>query len=314
MTVLIHMPAYPKAAPNEARPDASPMTPTETHQGLVEVGPDRIVLPYRTWAATAGLLLIVQVISILSISKANRRLSNEYSKRKELERRTLQLEEEKLNAEKNAAESSKSINRRVKARLEPTHIAATGWSGRSEDHFLDNTMKDTKASLETIVSFSSLLLEGDPSDENRVIVEIINEVAKKILDTAGDIFTTTLVIPGLADEAPHQATTDGDSDEIQDLMDELKREYMDFFHEVITECEDLIRANDVEGLGLLGHRLKGNGASYGFPEISVIGAEMEKLSKACDLGGVLKCVEKLEQVNKEFQTILEFKDIPQPVS
>ena len=308
------MPAYPKAAPNETRPDVSSMTPSETHQGLVEVSSDRIVLPYRIWMVAVGLLLIVQVISIFSISKANRRLGNEYSKRTRLERRTGQLEKEKLNAENYADELSKSIDRRVKARQEPTHIAAAGRSGRSEEHSRDDTMQDTKASLEAIVSFSNLLLEGDPSDENRAIVEIINEVAKKILDTAGDIFTATDGIPGLADEAPHQGTTDGDIDQIQDLMDELQREYMDFFHEVIIECEDLISANDVEGLEQLGHRLKGNGASYGFPEISEIGAEMEKLGKACDFGGVLKCVERLKQVNKEFQTISELKDIPQPVS
>ena len=208
-TMLIHLPAYAGDDSVETSPEILSRTSSEAQQGLVEVSSNRIVLPYWTWMFAVGLLLIIQVISILSITKGNRRLQKEHSIRKDLERRAEKLEDEKPVRNSNPGES--------------THIDFLSWSGHPGKHSLDDTMKDTKASLETIISFSSLLLDGDPSDENRAIVEIINEVANKALDTAGDIFSLIEGIPGLSYSDTDEATIQSEEDLIKDLMDELLR-------------------------------------------------------------------------------------------
>ena len=47
---------------------------------------------------------------------------------------------------------------------------------------------------------------------------------------------------------------------------------------------------DYERIATLAHNLKGTGAAYGFPEISVIGAEMEAAAKVRDGEGVRRQV------------------------
>lgn len=93
-------------------------------------------------------------------------------------------------------------------------------------------------------------------------------------------------------------------EEIAALMDTLRQEYMTAFNEVIKECDSYIASHDTAGLGGLGHRIKGNGAAYGFPEISKIGSAMEQLGKAGRFDEMLEYVEKLRAINNEFQSLL----------
>ena len=55
---------------------------------------------------------------------------------------------------------------------------------------------------------------------------------------------------------------------------------------------------DFTDLGFIGHSMKGSGASYGFPEISELGAEMEKAAKNRKLPN-------LKQLAKHFESLLE---------
>jgi len=51
------------------------------------------------------------------------------------------------------------------------------------------------------------------------------------------------------------------------------------------ECREMIRllaASDFENLALLGHNIKGSGASFGFPEISRIGAALQYSAEQMD--------------------------------
>ena len=52
-------------------------------------------------------------------------------------------------------------------------------------------------------------------------------------------------------------------------------------------------------LGGLGHRLKGNGASYGFPEI---GAEIERLGKAGRLDAIQPLIAELRRIHAGFRS------------
>ena len=93
-----------------------------------------------------------------------------------------------------------------------------------------------------------------------------------------------------------------------DVMEELRQDYMEFFAQTIDECDRLMESEDANGLGGLGHRLKGNGPAYGFPEIGRIGAEMETLGKAGDLAAMVSRVEQLKRINDEFQVRIAEKD------
>ncbi|MBL8220732.1 MAG: response regulator, partial [Bryobacterales bacterium] len=58
---------------------------------------------------------------------------------------------------------------------------------------------------------------------------------------------------------------------------------------------ELLAQADYERIATLAHNLKGTGAAYGFPQISVIGAEMEAAAKLGDEDAVRRQVLRLEQ-------------------
>ena len=90
-------------------------------------------------------------------------------------------------------------------------------------------------------------------------------------------------------------------DKMADLMRELQQEYIAEFHTTIEECEALASKHDVKGLGGLGHRLKGNGASYGFPEITDIGDQIEQLAKADNFDAILSLIDNLKEIQAGFE-------------
>ena len=92
-------------------------------------------------------------------------------------------------------------------------------------------------------------------------------------------------------------------DEMMEFMEELRREYMAEFHEVIEECEGLVSAHDTKALEGIGHRLKGNGSSFGFDHVSEIGGEMEEAGKDDDFEAVVRCVDKLREIQAEFDQL-----------
>jgi len=103
----------------------------------------------------------------------------------------------------------------------------------------------------------------------------------------------------VATEAPTEAEPAPD-DDMADLMVELRGEYMALFVDVLTECDTLVSDGDAAALGAIGHRLKGNGASYGFPEITEIGTQMEQLGKTTDLDAIRPLIDQLRQIHADF--------------
>jgi len=89
--------------------------------------------------------------------------------------------------------------------------------------------------------------------------------------------------------------------EIEDIMSGLREEYMALFHETVEEFEKLLSSKDLEGLTDLGHRIKGNSTCYGFPQISSVGAEIEKLGKAGNLDDIPPQIDLLREIQEGFQ-------------
>ena len=100
-----------------------------------------------------------------------------------------------------------------------------------------------------------------------------------------------------AEAAAPQVAPEGWSDEV---MRELRDEYMAEFGATLAEFDALVARQDAAALGRLGHRLKGSGASYGFPEITALGAQIEDLGKQAQLEPIAPLVERLRQIHAEF--------------
>lgn len=56
-----------------------------------------------------------------------------------------------------------------------------------------------------------------------------------------------------------------------------------------------IGAQDMENITLLGHRLKGSGTSYGFPDLTALGDELEQAGKAHDLARASRLAEEIQE-------------------
>ncbi|HXZ88841.1 MAG TPA: Hpt domain-containing protein [Candidatus Binataceae bacterium] len=60
----------------------------------------------------------------------------------------------------------------------------------------------------------------------------------------------------------------------------------------------IIRAAEISDYGALasiGHKIKGEGGSYGLDAVSEIGAAVEQAAKACDLAAVRQCAQQLAE-------------------
>ena len=114
---------------------------------------------------------------------------------------------------------------------------------------------------------------------------------KRVLAAHGTLDATRVT----TDAAP-ATTTD-----LDDSVHELREEYMAQFDDVLEEFEALAAAGDTAGLGAVGHRIRGNGAPYGFPEITDIGTHIEDLGNAGNLEDILPHIERLRQIRDEFQ-------------
>ncbi|MBN1916806.1 MAG: PAS domain S-box protein [Verrucomicrobia bacterium] len=108
--------------------------------------------------------------------------------------------------------------------------------------------------------------------------------------------------PRLAPSTSAPATQVEADEQFSGLLEELRGEYMDAFAGVLAEFDALAVQDDAAGLGGLGHRLKGSGASYGFPEISEIGARIEELGKAGDLDSIGPLIERLRAIQAHFES------------
>ena len=67
---------------------------------------------------------------------------------------------------------------------------------------------------------------------------------------------------------------------------------------------------DAAAVASLGHRLKGNGASYGFPEITAIGAQIEELGHTGQLDAIRPLIAQLRRIHNKFQTGLQPPVLP----
>ena len=78
------------------------------------------------------------------------------------------------------------------------------------------------------------------------------------------------------------------------LPPEMRQSYIDRRKKDLEELKAAIDKKDLSVALRVGHQLKGNGITYGFPMLSELGAKMESFAKQNDLSEVQKIVQRLE--------------------
>lgn len=94
------------------------------------------------------------------------------------------------------------------------------------------------------------------------------------MDISGNVGWVAELIPDLAERLdPFIVDTDEMDDELVEIFtEEIER--------LTRELQDGFAQNNGETMRLAAHSIKGMGGTMGFPEISVLGLELENLAKA----------------------------------
>ena len=70
--------------------------------------------------------------------------------------------------------------------------------------------------------------------------------------------------------------------QIPEGMEEMARGYLTSREKEVSVFRGLMDQSDLDGIRKLAHNLKGTGTSYGFPDITRLGAAIERAAKASD--------------------------------
>lgn len=74
----------------------------------------------------------------------------------------------------------------------------------------------------------------------------------------------------------------------------LERRFID-----IENCRISLQRGDLSVCETVGHQLKGNGSTFGFPEISSVGQSLEQAAKAHDNESAIHFIDELESIVKK---------------
>jgi HPt (histidine-containing phosphotransfer) domain-containing protein len=66
------------------------------------------------------------------------------------------------------------------------------------------------------------------------------------------------------------------------VPDEIMSRYFERRKRDVEECIEHLKTGDMRFIEKVGHQLKGNGVTFGFPELSDIGTEMEQAVQSGD--------------------------------
>lgn len=88
------------------------------------------------------------------------------------------------------------------------------------------------------------------------------------------------------------------------ILDEHKLKYLNRRKIELDELKSALQNNDFETIINIGHRLKGNGETFGFPLISTIGIHLEKAAHDQDRESIHQSMlELVEEVDKNLKSL-----------
>ncbi len=83
----------------------------------------------------------------------------------------------------------------------------------------------------------------------------------------------------------------------EDAKDDAVKALVETFlrrrNEDIQRIREALASKNFDAIATIGHNLRGNGASYGFPELSAIGVALEERALAADTTGTESEIERL---------------------
>jgi HPt (histidine-containing phosphotransfer) domain-containing protein len=75
----------------------------------------------------------------------------------------------------------------------------------------------------------------------------------------------------------------------------------------VSELTQLLAGNRFDDIKLIGHRLKGMGAGYGFPLVSEIGRELEAAAGSADTSHIHRSIAQLASFATSLKILLTLK-------
>lgn len=66
------------------------------------------------------------------------------------------------------------------------------------------------------------------------------------------------------------------------VPDEIMNRYFERRKRDLDECIEHLKSGDLRFIEKVGHQLKGNGVTFGYPELSEIGGELEEAAQSGD--------------------------------
>jgi HPt (histidine-containing phosphotransfer) domain-containing protein len=92
--------------------------------------------------------------------------------------------------------------------------------------------------------------------------------------------------------------------QVESELEELIPGFISNRHKDISKMDEYLDKEDYESIKLIGHTMKGNGAGYGFDELSEFGKRIELAAEECrseDVKRLIKeLVDYLNQVSIEY--------------
>lgn len=85
-----------------------------------------------------------------------------------------------------------------------------------------------------------------------------------------------------------------DFDESLDIPIEVRKRYLERRAQDVETLRKQARENEFEEFCRVGHQLKGNAASFGYPELEKIGVDLESAGQARDLASAKRALDALE--------------------
>ncbi len=92
---------------------------------------------------------------------------------------------------------------------------------------------------------------------------------------------------------------------IDSELEELIPNYIENRHKDIKNMTEALAKGDFDTVRLLGHSMKGSGASYGFTEISVIGKKLEEAAKAKNQADITASIQELSDYMANLEVVYE---------
>lgn len=84
-----------------------------------------------------------------------------------------------------------------------------------------------------------------------------------------------------------------------DIPREAIIRYIERRQKDVELCEEALRKGDFEAIARVGHQIKGNASTFGFPKLESVGIDMEKFGNQKNANELGALIEKLKEFVKE---------------